>query len=214
MLFVLSTVFKLSNLIFARKLKERTLKKSIFISASLALLIAAVYSLNYVYADPKIKDGNNDPFAVSGQGPNHNVPGGNDQDDSETIPNDANNVIMGTNGDDFIRGTPQDDIIYGLKGDDQIYAFDGKDKIVGGKGNDIIDGGPGSDTLYGNSGNDFLAGNTGSDSLIGGAGDDILRGRNALVSEAEPDSFECGKGTDTIDDFNANEGDTKTPDCE
>ena len=214
MLFVLSTVFILSNLIFATKLKEHPLKKSIFIAASLALLIATCYSSNYAYADPKIKVGNNDPFAVSGQGPNHNVPGANDQSDSETIPNDANNVIMGTNDDDFLRGTAQDDTIYGLKGDDQIYAFDGKDKIVAGKGNDIIDGGPGSDTLYGNSGNDFLSGNTGSDTLIGGAGDDIMRGRNALVSEAEPDSFECGKGTDTIDDFNANEGDTKTLDCE
>jgi len=32
--------------------------------------------------------------------------------------------------------------------------------------------------------------------------------------EGEADSFDCGPGTDTITDFNAAEGDTKTADCE
>jgi Ca2+-binding RTX toxin-like protein len=134
------------------------------------------------------------------------------QDDDAS--SDSRNVIVGTNGDDFIRGTSQGDIIYGLKGDDQIYGLDGSDTIIGGQGNDIVDGGPGNDKIYGNTGNDFLAGNTGSDMLAGGVGDDILRGRNAFTSEAEPDSFNCGPGQDTIDDYNAGEGDQKTSDCE
>ena len=124
------------------------------------------------------------------------------------------NVIVGTNNDDFIRGTEQDDIIYGLKGDDQIYGLGGNDKIISGPGNDISDGGLGNDTIYGSMGNDFVVGNSGLDVLMGGAGDDILRGRNAFVSEAEPDYFNCGPGQDTIDDFNPGEGDQKTLDCE
>jgi Ca2+-binding RTX toxin-like protein len=137
-----------------------------------------------------------------------------ENDDGAITPDKSKNVIVGTDGDDFLEGIAQRDIIYGLKGNDQIYGFDGNDKLVGGKRDDIIDGGPGNDSIYGKAGNDFLAGNTGSDTLISGEGDDILRGRNAFTAEAEPDSFNCGKGTDTIDDFNSGEGDRKTNDCE
>jgi hypothetical protein len=66
------------------------------IVASLVFLIAGVYSLNHAYADPKIKNVNNDPFAVAAQVQNHNVSGDNGQNDSETIPNEEKNVIMCT----------------------------------------------------------------------------------------------------------------------
>ncbi len=34
-----------------------------------------------------------------------------------------------------------------------------------------------------------------------------------LTGDEGPDSFSCGSGRDTITDFNADEGDTKTVDC-
>jgi Ca2+-binding RTX toxin-like protein len=191
--------------------------------ATLVFIILAVVlgsTMNFNNANGASVNGS-DPFANSA---NYNNPSGKEAPSKKIIPQDEGddgdniasspNIIRGTNGDDFIRGTAKDDVIYGLKGDDQIYGFDGNDKIIGGKGNDIIDGGPDNDTIYGNTGDDFLAGNTGSDALIAGAGNDILRGRNALTSEAEPDMFNCGPGTDTIDDFNGGEGDIKTSDCE
>jgi len=188
-----------------------------FLVVKLCLVLVACGSFINIGSALQPDDKNNvDPFSISDKlakalekgGPFHPPVQNNGGDEV------GKNVIVGTNNDDFIEGTEHDDIIYGLKGDDQIYGFDGNDKIIGGPGNDISDGGPGNDTVYGNTGNDFVAGNTGSDILVGGAGDDILRGRNAFISEAEPDSFSCGPGEDTIDDFNPGEGDQKTSDCE
>lgn len=47
-----------------------------------------------------------------------------------------------------------------------------------------------------------------NDLLFGDGDNDTLTGRGGA------DSFSCGPGTDTITDFNAAEGDTKTADCE
>jgi Ca2+-binding RTX toxin-like protein len=188
---------------------------------SLILCVGGYILVNHASAD--VSKSNGDPFAHSNDS-NSNASAGKaimsqvraspEQNEDEEPGINSKDVIRGTNGDDFIEGTENDDVIYGLKGDDQIYGFDGNDRLIGGKGNDIVDGGPDNDTIYGNAGNDFIAGNTGMDSLIAGTGDDILRGKNALISEAEPDSFNCGPGKDTIDDFNSLEGDLKTGDCE
>jgi hypothetical protein len=51
-------------------------------------------------------------------------------------------------------------------------------------------------------------GDDNNDLLFGDGNNDILTG------DEGPDSFSCGSGRDTITDFNANEGDTKTSDCE
>jgi len=187
------------------------------LTAKLILIIATCGSfLNFGSALQPDEKNNDDPFAnldksnkgMENGGPFHPPSQNNGGDEA------GKNVIVGTNNDDFIEGTQEDDVIYGLKGDDQIYGLDGNDKIIGGPGNDVSDGGRGNDTVYGNTGNDFIAGNSGSDTLLGGAGSDILRGGNALTSEAEPDSFNCGPGKDTIDDFNGEEGDEKSSDCE
>jgi Ca2+-binding RTX toxin-like protein len=44
--------------------------------------------------------------------------------------------------------------------------------------------------------------------MAGGGGNDELTG------DAGADQFRCGGGTDTINDFNPAEGETKTADCE
>jgi Ca2+-binding RTX toxin-like protein len=58
---------------------------------------------------------------------------------------------------------------------------------------------------------------TGNDVLIGGADNDTLRGdagEDTLTGGLGSDRFICGGGTDIIFDFNADEGDAKTADCE
>jgi Ca2+-binding RTX toxin-like protein len=201
---------------------SRLLATTTMLLISLILCVGSYILVNHASAD--VSKSNGDPFAHSNDF-NSNGSAGKvimsqvkaspeqNEDDEEPDIN-SKDIIRGTNGNDFIEGTENDDIIYGLKGDDQIYGFDGNDRLIGGKGDDIVDGGPDNDTIYGNTGNDFVAGNTGMDSLIAGKGDDILRGKNALISEAEPDSFNCGPGEDTMDDFNSLEGDVKTGDCE
>ena len=72
---------------------------------------------------------------------------------------------------------------------------------------------------YGDSGNDELRASPDNDGteLHGGSGNDELigEGNNDVLSGNEgADSFSCGSGRDTITDFNAAEGDTKTADCE
>ena len=52
------------------------------------------------------------------------------------------------------------------------------------------------------------AGIGGDDKIVGGDGDDIISGSEGA------DIFVCGGGVDTVEDFNAAEGDIATPDCE
>jgi len=75
----------------------------------------------------------------------------------------------------------------------------GNGRLCGGSGDDTISGGSGDDTISAGAGNDKLFGEGGNDVLTGGPGADY---------------FDCGPGKDTIKDFNAGEGDTKSSDCE
>jgi Ca2+-binding RTX toxin-like protein len=62
--------------------------------------------------------------------------------------------------------------------------------------------------LHGGSGDDKLEAREGGDKLFGEYDDHTLTGGNGATF------FSCGPGIDTIIDFNASEGDTKTADCE
>ena len=62
--------------------------------------------------------------------------------------------------------------------------------------------------LHGGSGSDKVIGDTNDDQLFGDGNSDTLTGNEGA------DAFFCGSGRDTITDFNADEGDTKTGDCE
>jgi Ca2+-binding RTX toxin-like protein len=64
--------------------------------------------------------------------------------------------------------------------------------------------------MYGGSGDDELKGGCGDNDLFGGSGDDTLTGGDC----SEPNHFDCGPGIDTITNFDAGQGDTKTGDCE
>ena len=113
--------------------------------------------------------------------------------------NRSADLIIGTNGPDTINGGNLNDEIYGCNGNDDLN---------GNADNDFIDGGEGIDDIKGEGGNDVLIGGPGNDALDGGGDDDTLTGGPGA------DDFKCGGGTDTITDFNANEGDTKSNNCE
>jgi Ca2+-binding RTX toxin-like protein len=55
----------------------------------------------------------------------------------------------GSNANELILGTPGDDTIDGKNGDDCIVGGDGNDTLYGDNDNDILVGGPGIDTLDG-----------------------------------------------------------------
>ena len=92
--------------------------------------------------------------------------------------------------------TPGDDVLTGTGGNDFLAGGDGNDQLFGLSGDDVLDGGLGNDHLDGGAGNDVLLGGPGNDLLIGGPGAD----RHVYTTLTE-------RG-DTIQGFNANEGDS------
>jgi Ca2+-binding RTX toxin-like protein len=136
--------------------------------------------------------------------------------------------IVGTEEDDHLDGTDEDDTILGLGGDDFIAGLGGNDRLDGGEGNDgqmngfegddIINGGSGDDfDLNGGEGNDRISGGGGNDDLFGENGNDRLSGdagHDRMFGGPGADEFACGGGVDAVMDFNAEEGDTKSGNCE
>lgn len=76
----------------------------------------------------------------------------------------------------------------GTEGDDQLVGTDLRDILVGYGGND---------TLSGLGGDDILRPGTGADTLLGGDGDDVAI--FADIDSTQPDTFDGGAGTDTLD---------------
>ena len=94
-------------------------------------------------------------------------------------------------GNDFIQFLDCGGVAYGDNGDDGVFGGEWGIEAHGGTGDDELEGGEGENELFGDSGDDTLTG-----------------------SSYYADFFSCGAGTDTITDFDAAEGDTKTTDCE
>ena len=82
--------------------------------------------------------------------------------------------------------------------------------------NDVLQGTEESNVIVGLSGNDQIFGNGGDYVICGGTGNDVLIGgaSNTLTGGLGSDRFIRGRGTDIIFDFNTDEGDAKTADCE
>ncbi len=137
--------------------------------------------------------------------------------------------VLGLEGNDEITGSIINDVINGNQGDDTLSGLDSSDYLRGGKGvdslsggadNDILSGNLDNDVLFGGRGDDLLRGGKGDDVLTGGEGDDILigdLGADNLAGEAGADTFvlrlvenvdeEAENSSDTIQDFNFQEGD-------
>ena len=73
------------------------------------------------------------------------------------------------------------DIVTGSNANEFFYGEDGNDQINGGGGIDRIYGGDGDDIQRGQDGNDSLYGSAGADQLNGGVGFDIARYDNAVA---------------------------------
>jgi Ca2+-binding RTX toxin-like protein len=110
--------------------------------------------------------------------------------------------IEGDEGPNTLVGTPGNDKIDSKGGNDRNRgdtAFgdgSGDDKINSGKGDDVNFG----DTTEGTG--------SGDDKINAGQGDDELTGNGGA------DKFQCGGGEDTVTDFNPEEGDKATGNCE
>ena len=111
-------------------------------------------------------------------------------------------VFEGDDGPDGITGTPVDDIIDSKGGDDINIG----DTVFGdGSGDDVINSGEGFDENFGDT---FSGDGSGDDIIVSGEEDDTNTGNGGR------DIFVCGGGEDTITDYNEEEGDIATPDCE
>ena len=119
----------------------------------------------------------------------------------------GNDVLIGTNGNDFQYGGDGDDTLFGLGGDDFQIGGKGNDLVSGNNDNDIVFGGDDDDVVLGGLGNDFVSGDRGNDLVYGGAGNDIVvgaRGDDELAGGAGNDiiRYERGDGRDTVlDEF-------------
>ena len=77
----------------------------------------------------------------------------------------GNDVVIGTDDNDFIVGAKGNDLIDGGAGDDRLVGNKGSDILLGGEGNDKLSGGNNDDVLYGGPGNDLINGGNGSNDV-------------------------------------------------
>ena len=117
------------------------------------------------------------------------------------------NIILGGSGADILKSEGFWEDVFGGSGDDIITATGSSSWLFGGTGNDTITGSDADswlrERLFGGDGDDTIDGGGGDDVIYGGKGDDSLTGG----SGADLFVFSEGHGTDTIQDFNAAEGD-------
>jgi trimeric autotransporter adhesin len=81
---------------------------------------------------------------------------------------EGDGCLNGIMGNDVIYGTDRNEYLFNDYGDSILVAGGGNDIIYAGRGDDILDGGTGNDTLYGQTGNDtyiFRRG-SGQDTII------------------------------------------------
>ncbi|MFN3748267.1 MAG: cadherin domain-containing protein, partial [Sphingorhabdus sp.] len=127
------------------------------------------------------------------------------------IGGEGNDVLVGTQGNDFVYGGAGNDQLFLLGGDDIGNGGTGNDMVWGDTGRDLVIGGLGADELIGGAGSDAISGDDGADDIYGGADRDILSGGRGdgdqIVGGGGDDTFKYsrGDGKDTVfDDFSNN----------
>ena len=120
---------------------------------------------------------------------------GNTSAKAETTIDVTDRILAGDDDDNTITGVSGSEVIDLSDGDDSVSTAGGDDTVYGRSGNDFINGGEGNDTLDGGRGHDTLVGGAGRDVLTGGRDGDVFRVTG------------LSDGTDTITDFNADDGD-------
>jgi Ca2+-binding RTX toxin-like protein len=126
-------------------------------------------------------------------------------------PENLNDTLNGTEGDDTIYAGDGNDTIFtntgndtvdAGKGDDTVYAAMGNNIIDGGEGNDTITSSGGDDTIHGGDGNDTISGGGGNDTIYGDAGNDTIHTGDIYAYDttviASTSTVYGGDGSDTI----------------
>ncbi len=152
-----------------------------------------------------VEDASGDDVIISGEG--------NDKNNGDTAEGSGS-------GDDVIISGEGRDINIGDT--EMLGCGTGDDVIISGEGDDFNNGdtgsrghcGTGDDVIISGEGNDRNIGDvqsragSGNDAIVSGEGDDLLAGGGGR------DIFICGEGQDRVTDYNEQEGDIITPDCE
>ena len=108
--------------------------------------------------------------------------------------------ITGGSGDDVLVGTQGDDFIDGGSGNDSISGLAGDDVLIGNTGNDTIDGGDGDDLFIvegAGLGKDVYTGGAGYDRIVGSAGDDVITFAR-FKREKRVEEIDAGAGYDVL----------------
>ncbi len=112
----------------------------------------------------------------------------------------AGGVVTWVGADnEVLEGTNQDDFLFGNQNENTIWARDGVDRVHAGAGDDIVDGNAGADTVFGEAGRDVITGGPGPDRLHGEEGEDDIEGQD------EPDALWGEDGNDRL--FGGENGD-------
>ncbi|HKG39079.1 MAG TPA: calcium-binding protein [Conexibacter sp.] len=100
---------------------------------------------------------------------------------------------------EILEGTNQNDFLTGNQNDNTLWLREGVDRAHAGAGNDIVEGNSGADTVFGEAGRDVITGGPGSDRLHGEEGEDDIEG------QTEPDELWGEEGNDRL--FGGDHGD-------
>ncbi|XWK86427.1 MAG: hypothetical protein U7127_19695 [Phormidium sp.] len=110
--------------------------------------------------------------------------------------NTGNDVMNGSDNQDFFLGQGGKDTLFGNKGSDYLDGGEDSDILYGGWHDDIIYGGIGdyADTIYGDDldgfqGRDVLSGGAGKDLIYGGGDRDIIYGDEQELKDYDGDEF-------------------------
>lgn len=95
----------------------------------------------------------------------------------------GNDFINGGSGDDFLQGKAGGDLLDGGDGDDQLHGDSGDDFVRGGAGNDLLHGGLGTDTaVYSGSILEYSFSSSGGDYFVNHSGGSMIDGYDRLIS--------------------------------
>lgn len=100
---------------------------------------------------------------------------------------------------EILEGTNQDDYLTGNQNPNTIWAREGQDRVHAGAGDDIVEAQAGADTVFAEAGADVVTGGPGIDRLHGEDGEDDIEGQD------EPDQLWGENGNDRL--FGGNHGD-------
>lgn len=180
----------------------------IYGDGDLAFQDAPHYTVSFADASlhgDDVIDGGDGNDTIYGGGGSDVIFGGADDDvisaDGQQFADNALNIPIALQGDDYVDGGQGNDTLFGFAGADTLLGGEGADYLYGDHatldaayhGADYLDGGDGDDHLYGQGGSDTLIGGAGANVLVGGDGQDTL------IATGTNDVLDGGTGADLLE---------------